>query len=402
MKSQHPSILFGLALFAFVATALAQTPRPVPAGVTAHRNLSYVTNGHERQKLDLYVPEKAGDPVPIIVWIHGGAWMSGDKNGCPPLNSGYIPRGYAAASLDYRLSGDAIFPAQIEDCKAAIRWLRAHAKEYNLDPTRIGVWGSSAGGHLVALLGTTGETREFDVGENLDQSSAVQAVSDFFGPTDVLQMDAHAVPGARLKHDPANSPESRLIGGSIQENKDQAARVNPITYLTKNAAPHLIVHGDQDPTVPHHQSELLFAALKKASVPVRFHTIKGAEHGRGFAGKEISEMVAAFFDHRLLGKKTTAADWPVAMTSDSVAVMEPERPGQGRPGANAPAQDRAQGGGQRPTWQQIVEREDANRDGKITRAEFKGPERMFERIDRDGDGVLTQAEFEQGGPPRRN
>ncbi len=400
MKLLH-RLLPTLAFVALLASAPAQTPPKVPEGTKAYRDLAYVTNGHERQKLDLYVPEKSDGPVPIIVWIHGGAWMSGDKNGCPPLGGGYTQRGYAAASLDYRLSGDTIFPAQIEDCKAALRWLRAHAKEYNLDPTRIGVWGSSAGGHLVALLGTTGDTREFDVGENLDQSSAVQAVSDFFGPTDVLQMDAHAVPNARLKHDPANSPESRLIGGAIQENKDKAARVNPITYLTKNAAPHLIVHGDQDPMVPHHQSELLFAALKKTGVPVRFHTIKGAEHGRGFAGKEISGMVAAFFDHRLLGKKTAAADWPVAMTSDSVAVMEPERPNQGRPGANAPQQPGNQGGG-RPTWQQIIEREDANRDGKITRAEFKGPERMFERIDRDGDGVLTQAEFEQGGPPRRN
>lgn len=402
MKPKHPSILFGFALVALVATAWAQSPRPVPAGVVAHRNLPYVPNGHERQKLDLYIPEQADGPVPIIVWIHGGGWAAGDKNNCPPLSNGYTQRGYAAASLDYRLSGDAIFPAQIEDCKAAIRWLRAHAKKYNLDPTRIGVWGSSAGGHLVALLGTTSETREFDVGVNLEQSSAVQAVSDFYGPTDILQMDAHALPGARLKHDPANSPESRLIGGAIQENKDKAGRVNPINYLTKNAAPFLIVHGDKDPLVPHHQSELLFAALKKAGVPVRFHTIKGAEHGRGFSGKEISEMVAAFFDHRLLGKKTAAADWPLAMISDSVAVMAPERPAQGQPGPKADQQPRNQSAGQRPTWQQIVEREDANRDGTITRAEFKGPERMFERIDRDGDGVLTQEEFEQGGPPRRN
>ena len=161
------------------ATPPPSTPPPVPAGVTAHRDVAYVTNAHQRQKLDLYVPEKGDGPFPIIVWIHGGAWMSGDKNGCPPLSSGFVARGYAGVSLDYRLSGDAIFPAQIEDCKAAIRWLRAHAKEYRLDPTRIGVWGASAGGHLVALLGTSGDSQEFDVGENLDQSSRVQAVSDF-------------------------------------------------------------------------------------------------------------------------------------------------------------------------------------------------------------------------------
>ena len=150
----------------------AAQPRPgsaravadVPQGVKAHRDLAYVVNGHERQKLDLFVPEKADGPLPLIIWIHGGGWQNGSKEGCPPLRNGYTGRGYAVASINYRLSGHAIFPAQIEDCKAAIRWLRAHAKEYSLDPQRFGVWGSSAGGHLVALLGTSGDVKEFDVG----------------------------------------------------------------------------------------------------------------------------------------------------------------------------------------------------------------------------------------------
>jgi acetyl esterase/lipase len=148
------------------------------AGVKAHRDLVYVEGGHERHKLDLYLPEKAEGPLPLLIWVHGGGWQNGSKDGCPPLRAGYIERGYAVASINYRLSGHAVFPAQIEDCKAAIRWLRAHAKEYNLDAKRFGVWGSSAGGHLVALIGTSGDVKEFDVGDHLDQSSRVQAVCD--------------------------------------------------------------------------------------------------------------------------------------------------------------------------------------------------------------------------------
>jgi acetyl esterase/lipase len=128
----------------------------VPQGVKTHRDLAYVVNGHERQKLDLFVPEKADGPLPLIIWIHGGGWQNGSKDGCPPLRNGYTEHGYAVASINYRLSGHAVFPAQIEDCKAAIRWLRAHAEEYSLDPQRFGVWGSSAGGHLAALVGTSG------------------------------------------------------------------------------------------------------------------------------------------------------------------------------------------------------------------------------------------------------
>jgi acetyl esterase/lipase len=367
--------------------------------VRAIRDLAYVTNGHAHQKLDLYLPENAAGPLPLLVWIHGGGWAAGDKaEGGVPGTVAHVKRGYAAASLNYRLSGAALFPAQIQDCKAALRWLRSHAREYNLDPNRIGVWGSSAGGHLVALLGTTGATKEYDVGAHLDQSSAVQAVCDYFGPTDLLQMDAHALPGSRLVHDDARSPESRLVGGPIQEKpyRDLAARVNPIPYVTRNAPPFLIVHGDQDPLVPHHQSELLFAALKQNGTPVRFHTIHGAGHGNGFGGREISDMVAAFFDHHLLGQKTAAADWPTATTSSSASSAPPAA---AAPSAPSPTRG-GQGAWQRPTWPQFLERYDADRNGNIAREEFKGPPPIFERLDRNRDLVITQAEYEQGGAPR--
>lgn len=320
------------------------TPPPVPAGIKAHRDLAYVTHAHARQKLDLYVPENVTAPLPLIVWIHGGGWASGSKNGCPPLRGGFAARGYAVASLDYRLSGDAIFPAAVEDCKAALRWLRAHAKDYNLDPNRIGVWGSSAGGHLVAFLGTSGDTRNFDVGENLDQSSAVQAAVDYYGPTDFIQMDAHALPGTRLIHDSPTSPESRFIGGPIQDpaNRALVQRANPIIYATPNDPPTLIVHGDQDPAVPHHQSELLHATLVQAGVPVRFITIKGGGHGQGFPGAELDPLVSEFSDRHLRGNQAVA-NWPKAMTSSLNATATggtPDAPvsARARPAAPTPAE----------------------------------------------------------------
>jgi acetyl esterase/lipase len=288
----HSAMKFIAACLCLATCSFAQT-----AGMKSHRDMVYVEGGHERHKLDLYLPEKANGPMPLIIWVHGGGWQNGSKDGCPPLRGGYIERGYAVASINYRLSVHAVFPAQIEDCKAAIRWLRAHAKEYGLDAKRFGVWGSSAGGHLVALLGTSGEVKEFDVGAHLDQSSRVQAVCDYYGPTDFTVFVS--TPGYE-RHATADAPEAKLIGGAVLENKVKAARVNPITYISKDDPPFLIVHGDQDPTVPINQSQLLFEALKKTGVSAHFHTIHGAGHGGpGFAGQDISGMVSTFFDQRL-------------------------------------------------------------------------------------------------------
>jgi acetyl esterase/lipase len=265
-----------------------------PDGARVHRDLPYVSGGHERQKLDVYLP-KDGTHLPLIIHIHGGAFKMGSKEQGVPLE--YLSRGYAVASINYRLSQHAKFPAQIEDCKAAVRWLRAHATEYGIDPNRIAAWGASAGGHLAAMLGTTGDTREFDVGEHLDQSSRVQAVVDYFGPTDFLQMDAQRLPNG-MTHDPADSPESQLLGGAIQENPDKAARASPLTYVTRDDPPFLICHGDADPMVPHHQSELLEAALRQAGVPVTFYTVKGGGHGR-FSDPKVAELTQEFLEKHL-------------------------------------------------------------------------------------------------------
>jgi acetyl esterase/lipase len=307
-KVMKPQAIIATIIIAFISLgAFAQERGQTEAaraseGVIVHRDLSYVAGGHERQKLDLYLP-KGEKKLPLIIWVHGGAWLGGIKeNGVP---AGYLAEGYAVASINYRLSQDAIFPAQIEDCKAAVRWLRANAEKYNLDPNRFGAWGESAGGHLVALLGTTGETDEFDVGEYRRVSSRVQTVVDYFGPTDLLQMDEHR-PADGQVHNTADSPESRLIGGSIQENKDKVAKANPITYVSKDDPPFLIVHGDADRLVPHHQSELLEAALKKAGVPVSFYTVKGEGHGR-FKDPNVPRITREFLD-KFLKQTQSKAD----------------------------------------------------------------------------------------------
>jgi len=271
-------------------------PSPVRRALTGgpvFNNVEYVTGGHERQKLDIYLSaQRSESPLPLIIWVHGGAWQGGSKENCPARR--FAQRGYAVASINYRLSQHAIFPAQIEDCKAAVRYLRANAGKYGFDPNQFGVWGASAGGHLVALLGTTGDVKEFDKGENLNVSSRVQAVCDYFGPTDFTVISRFP---STMDHNAPDSPEAKLIGGPIQENKDKCKRANPITYVTKDDPPFLIVHGDKDPLVPHNQSEILLEALKKAKVEAKLHIVEGGGHG--FKDPAIEKMVEEFFDSRL-------------------------------------------------------------------------------------------------------
>ncbi len=284
-------VLFGLA----VTLVLAQRRGPkVPESVTVHQDIAYVTDGHERQKLDLYVPDE-GENLPLIIWVHGGAWRGGSKERYTPME--YLKAGYAGASINYRLSQDAIFPAQIEDVKSAVRWLRANAETYRLNPNHFAAWGASAGGHLVAMLGTTGDIKEFEVGENLEVSSRVQAVVDYFGPTDFLQMDAQRLPDG-LVHDAPDSPESKLVGGPIQKYKNRVAKANPITYVSKDDPPILIIHGDRDKLVPYQQSVLLKDALEKVGVPVTLYNVVGEGHG-GFKDPKVPELTKAFLEKHL-------------------------------------------------------------------------------------------------------
>lgn len=265
----------------------------LPPGVRVRRDIATVPTGHERQKLDLFVPAGVRNP-PVVVAIHGGAWMAGSKNDVDPVP--FLARGLAVAAVGYRLSQHALFPAQIQDVKAAVRWLRAHAAEQGIDGARIGAWGPSAGGHLAALLGVAGDAHGFDVGENAGVSSRVQAVVDLFGPTDFHQMDAHRPPTGMA---PDELPEAKLVGGPIGQNRERVALANPVTHVRPGAPPFLIVHGNRDPLVPHHQSELLADALRKAGNAVSFYTVEGGGHGFGAQDAEVADLAAGFLARHL-------------------------------------------------------------------------------------------------------
>ncbi len=277
-----------LVLFSLFLTALTSQ---------AQKNLTYAETANGPQTLDLYRPASAKGPAPLIIWIHGGGWKNGSKENCLPVRLGFTERGYAVASLNYRLTGEAAFPAQIEDCKAAVRWLRVHAKEYGLDADHFGAWGSSAGGHLVALLGTSGDVAGFDTGENLNVSSRVQAVCDYYGPSDFMTMGT--VPGFE-RHAGAGSPESALLGGPASEKPETAKAASPVSHVTPDDPPFLIVHGDTDRTVPPDQSRRMDAALRKAGVKSELIFLPGSGHGGpAFSAPETVHRVAAFFDRHL-------------------------------------------------------------------------------------------------------
>ncbi len=277
MNFKFVLFLLFLALFSHVVSA--QTT------YATYTNLSYVNDGNTAHKLDLYVPNGTTSPVPLIIWIHGGGWQSGDKAlGPNSPQVRYARNGYAVASINYRLSGEATFPAQIFDCKAAIRWLRANAAQYNLDVTKFGVWGSSAGGHLASLVGTSNDVADLegDVGGNLQQTSRVQAVGNWYGPTNFLLMDAQlkAQPNCGIgNHDLPNSPESLLIGCPIQTCPAAAQRANPLIYASRDDPPFFIQHGTEDCTVPMGQSQILQNTLQNIEHDSILFLLQNAGHG---------------------------------------------------------------------------------------------------------------------------
>jgi acetyl esterase/lipase len=265
----------------------------------------------ESQKMDIYLPISSQETFPLVIYIHGGAFKFGDKANEPylALFSYLLMAGYAVASLNYRMSGEATFPALIKDVKTAVRYLRAHAYEYRLDVGRFGAFGDSAGGYLVAMLGTTGSVEEFEGAElgYADQSSRVQAVVDWYGPTNFLEMDRQLLNDSpcgpnEFLHDAPDSPESELMGAPIQTIPELVAKANPANYATPDAPPFLIQHGTHDCTVPAKQSTLLYAALVKVvgAEQVRLELVPNAEHGdKLFFRLENMQRVIEFFDGKL-------------------------------------------------------------------------------------------------------
>lgn len=309
------------------APAAEQKPKAAPSlprGVKVEQDIQYVPDGDPAQKLDLYLPEQPSDhALPIVVWIHGGGWMGGSKAGCPAVH--FVSDGYAAASVEYRFSQKAVFPAQIQDCQAAIRWIRANSKKYNIDPEHIGVWGASAGGHLVALLGTAGGKNAFPkFGGNDDQSDRVQAVCDWFGPTDfnTVMAQAAADKTKNIFHfNTPSDPYSDLIGAKLGEDLAKGEAVSPVHYVTKDNPPILIMHGTTDALVPFAQSVEFADALKAADVDVTLQRLPGSGHGGpAFNLPAVRELISKFMDKHLKGASQTIEPLPdseVTVTSAS-------------------------------------------------------------------------------------
>ena len=291
-----------------------QIPQFVPitlqgTDVLMAQDLAYATIS-DAQKLDLYLPQGSG-PFPLIMYVHGGAFKFGDKreNEATSAFHSLLAAGYAIASINYRLSGEAKFPALIHDVKAAVRWLRANATKCRIAPQCIGAWGASAGGHLVCLLGTSNDVAKLEGAElgNSEQSSRVQAVVAWYPPTDFLQMDAQLVQnplcGSKAAtHNDADSPESELIGAPIQTVPESVQTANPVTYVNNLVPPFLLEHGTADCVVPAQQSQVLYDTLLPILGPkhVELVYLEGARHAdRMFPQVENMQRVRQFFDEHI-------------------------------------------------------------------------------------------------------
>lgn len=275
-----------LAVSAHAAPAL-------PAGVRAVRDVVYAQPPTGPLALDLYLPEQpTAEKLPVVVWVHGGGWKGGSKQNCP--FTWLAAEGYAVASLDVRLLPTAIWPAQIEDPRAAIRWLRTHAADYGLDPARVAISGGSSGGHVAALVGTL----PAPAGETV--SSRVQAVVDLYGPTDLLTMPPNLPGPGKTDADLAKANGAILLGGIVRDRPELARQASALHQVSADDPPFLILHGDADPGVPLDQSVRLDARLREAGVPSELHVLKGAGHGgKAFDTPEVRAVIRAFLGHTL-------------------------------------------------------------------------------------------------------
>jgi acetyl esterase/lipase len=297
-------IAFALGLVVITGDAqIGRTPA-YPADLQpTHANIAYA-NLSPNQKLDLFLPEGAG-PFSLVINIHGGAFRYGSKEMLDaPIGRALLLNGIAVASLNYRLSGEAKFPATVQDVKAAVRFLRANAAKYKLQPGKMIAFGQSAGGNLASMLGTSGGVALFDDPKlgNASVSSWVQGVIDWFGPTDFSRMDEQAraagCPDGSQQHSQADSPESLYLGNKLAAIPDLVRQADPITYISKDDPPFLLQKGEMDCVVPIGQSQILYEALKKAGVKVEYDLLKVAGHGD--MGSPIPIFLSEANIHRLL------------------------------------------------------------------------------------------------------
>jgi acetyl esterase/lipase len=287
MRSLILCLLSGFALP--VAAMAANGP-----AVREETDIVFGKGGDSDLKLDLAMPADGAGPFPAVVCIHGGGWVGGKRQEMSQTIRTLAGLGYVAVSPDYRLATtNARFPAQVEDCKAAVRFLRANAKEYNIDPDHIGAVGFAAGGHLACMLGVTNKDDGLDgAGGNADASSRVQAVVSFFGPTDLTAKDWGLEVSARNL--------TPLLGGTLEEKPEAYRKASPLTYAGKNAAPLLLFHGAVDKIVPVDQSRRLAEKITSAGGAAQLIVVEG--EGHGFRPEKLLQCLGkmvTFFDERL-------------------------------------------------------------------------------------------------------
>jgi acetyl esterase/lipase len=289
-----------LVLLALLAALPVAAQGRIPDDVEAKRDVEYGVANDVSLKLDVYKPKKPPQGLmPAVVWIHGGGWRQGDKNNAQNAIAA-AKRGFFAVSINYRLSGEAAFPAAIEDCKGAIRWVRANAKENGVDPDRIGVWGSSAGGHLALLAGCADESAGLEGKSGYAKvSSRVQAVCSWFGPSDFSKAGSVA-----------RDPVALFLGGTKEDKAEVYKLASPVTHASKDDPPVLMIHGDKDTTVKLEQSEIMLKALKEAGGSAELVVVKNAGHSWKPEGGAIEpgtdailEMSLKFLEEKLGAKE---------------------------------------------------------------------------------------------------
>jgi acetyl esterase/lipase len=293
MFSKKKMIYFICSLLLVLVLAVIWFFPRLPASVEKIKNIQYARLASGPLLLDIYRPKNFTGKLPVIVWLYGGGWQMGSKTFCPVAYM--AAQNYAVISINYRLSGVAPFPAQIFDCKGAVRWLRAHAEEYHFDADHIGIFGASAGGHLGELLGTTAGNPQLegDVGGNLNYSSRVQAVCAFYAPADLDLLVTNVA-----DRNSGKTMVGKLLGGPLNDHLALAALASPLRFVSPDSAPFFLLHGEKDTLVPVQQSELFYDALKKAGVEAQLVIVPGKGHGI-LAPPAAAQQIYKFFNQHL-------------------------------------------------------------------------------------------------------
>jgi acetyl esterase/lipase len=262
------------------------------AEIVFEPDIEYAHPGNESLKLNLARPKDSSSPVPAIVCIHGGGFRAGDRKGWDGRCRMLAERGYIAVTVEYRLAPKHQFPDAVEDCKAAVRWLRLNAAKYHVDPDRIGVTGDSAGGHLAQFLGVTGDVHDFDGDQNPGPSSRVSCVVNFYGPSDLTRSYGRSVDAAEVL--------PLFLGGDVEHERRRHVLASPLYWVTPNAAPTLLIHGTDDKYVNYEQATWIHDKLKAAEVEAQLLTLQGAGHGfKGDDAKKAEAAMVAWFDGHL-------------------------------------------------------------------------------------------------------